>query len=82
MVLDPDFGSTLTVSTRDSQSNCRLSWKITGQPCEFQAQAADHPVYERSTCAGRLWQPGEVPLGLYPIVTLEKQLLSMIGNLV
>jgi hypothetical protein len=31
----PDFGSTLTVSTRDSQSNCWVNWKIMGQPCEF-----------------------------------------------
>jgi hypothetical protein len=26
--------------------------------------------------------PAVVPTGLYPIVTLEKQLLNMIGNLV
>jgi hypothetical protein len=35
--VDPDFGSTLTVSNRDSQSNCWVNWKIMGQPCEFQA---------------------------------------------
>jgi hypothetical protein len=34
--VDPDFGSTLTVSNRDSQSNCLVNWKIMGQPCEFQ----------------------------------------------
>ena len=34
--VDPDFGSTLTVSNRDSQSNCWVNWKIMGQPCEFQ----------------------------------------------
>ena len=32
-----DFGSTLTVSNRDSQSNCLVNGKIMGQPCEFQA---------------------------------------------
>jgi hypothetical protein len=34
--VDPDCGPTLTVSNRDSQSNCWVSWKIMGQPCEFQ----------------------------------------------
>jgi hypothetical protein len=34
--VDPDFGSTLTASNRDSQSNCWVNWKIMGQPCEFQ----------------------------------------------
>jgi hypothetical protein len=38
--VDPDFGSTLTVSNRDSQSNCWVNWKIMGQPCEFQVLAA------------------------------------------
>jgi hypothetical protein len=33
--VDPDFGSTLTVSNRASQSNCWVNWKIMGQPCEF-----------------------------------------------
>jgi hypothetical protein len=32
----PDFGSTLTVSSRDYQSKCWVNWKIMGQPCEFQ----------------------------------------------
>jgi hypothetical protein len=32
----PDFGSTLTVSNRDSQSNCWVNWNVMGQPCEFQ----------------------------------------------
>jgi hypothetical protein len=35
---DPDFGSTLTVSNRDSQSDCWVDWKIMGQPCEFQVE--------------------------------------------
>ena len=35
----PDFGSTLTVSNRDFQSNCWVNWKLMGQPCEFQVQA-------------------------------------------
>ena len=26
-----------------------------------QTRTADHPVYQRSTCPGRLWQPDEVP---------------------
>jgi hypothetical protein len=34
--VDPDFGSTLTVSNRDYQSNCWVNWKVMGQPCEFQ----------------------------------------------
>ena len=34
--VDPDCGSTLTFSNRDSQSNCWVNWKIMGQPCEFQ----------------------------------------------
>jgi hypothetical protein len=42
----PDFGSTLTVSNRDSQSNCWVNWNILGQPCEFQVPAP---------AAGTLW---------------------------
>ena len=34
--VDPDFGSSLTVSNRDSHSNCWVNWKIMGQPCGFQ----------------------------------------------
>ena len=34
--VDPDVGSTLTVSSRDPQTNCWVNWKIMGQPCEFQ----------------------------------------------
>ena len=34
--VDPAFGSTLTVSSRYSQSKCWINWKIMGQPCEFQ----------------------------------------------
>jgi hypothetical protein len=34
--VDPDFGSTLTVTNRDSQSNCWVNWKTMGQTCEFQ----------------------------------------------
>jgi hypothetical protein len=33
---DPDFGSTVTVSTRNYQSNCWVNWKINGPPCEYQ----------------------------------------------
>jgi hypothetical protein len=29
--------------------------------CQEDAAEADHPVYRASTCAGRLWQAGEVP---------------------
>jgi hypothetical protein len=36
--VDPDFGSTLTGSNRDSQSNRWVNWKIMGQPCEFQVR--------------------------------------------
>ena len=41
--VDPDFGPTLTVSNRNSQSNCWVNWKIMGQPCEFQVPAASGP---------------------------------------
>jgi hypothetical protein len=34
--VDPDVGSTLTVSNRDSQSNFCVNWKIMRQPCGFQ----------------------------------------------
>jgi hypothetical protein len=37
--VDPYFGSTLTVSNRDSQSNCWVNLKLMGQPCEFQSIA-------------------------------------------
>jgi hypothetical protein len=37
--VDPDFGSTLTASNRDFQSNCWVNWKLMGQPCEFQVRA-------------------------------------------
>jgi hypothetical protein len=37
--VDPEFGSTLTASNRDSQSNCWVNLKIMGQPCEFQVGA-------------------------------------------
>jgi hypothetical protein len=36
--VDPDFGSTFTVSSREYQSKCWVNWKITGQPCDFQVQ--------------------------------------------
>jgi hypothetical protein len=44
--VDPDFGSTLTVSSRDYQSKCWVNWKILGQPCGFQVlgAAADRGV--------------------------------------
>jgi hypothetical protein len=38
--VDPDLGSTLTVSNRNYQSNCWVNWKIMGQPCDFQVSAA------------------------------------------
>jgi hypothetical protein len=52
--VDPDLGSTLTVSNRDSQcmtqSNCWVqNWKIMGQPCEFQALA---PAWRRPSPHG------------------------------
>ena len=37
--VEPDFGSTLTDSNNDSQSNCWVNWKIMGQPCVFQVAA-------------------------------------------
>ena len=35
-MVDPDVGSTLTVSSRDPQTNCWVNWKIMGQPYAFQ----------------------------------------------
>ena len=46
-LVDPDFGSTLTVSNRDSHSNCWVNWKIMGQPCEFQVFPV-HSIYRRA----------------------------------
>jgi hypothetical protein len=40
--VDPDFGSTLAVSNRDSQSNCWANLRILGQPCESQARDRRH----------------------------------------
>jgi hypothetical protein len=37
--VDPDFGSTLPASNRDSQPNCWVNWKIMGQHSEFQLPA-------------------------------------------
>jgi hypothetical protein len=42
--VDPDFGSTLTVSNRDPHSNCWVSWKTMAQPCGFQP----HPKIQRA----------------------------------
>jgi hypothetical protein len=33
--VDPDFGSTLTVSNRDYQSKCWVNWKIMGRHVSF-----------------------------------------------
>jgi hypothetical protein len=53
----PDFGSTLTVSNRDSQSNGWVSWKIMGRPCGFQASV--RRAYGNLRCGSRrrTWQP-------------------------
>ena len=37
--VDPDFGSSLTASSVNSQSHCWVNWKSMGQPCEFQVPA-------------------------------------------
>jgi hypothetical protein len=37
--VDPDFGSALTVSNRDSQSNCWVNLKIIVHPGDFQVHA-------------------------------------------
>ena len=39
--VDPDFGSTLAVSDRDSQPDCWVNWKVMGQPCNFQVWAGE-----------------------------------------
>ena len=49
--VDPDFGSALTVSNRDSQSICWVSWKIMGRPCEFQTRGCRRPR-ARARCRG------------------------------
>ena len=60
--VDPDFGSTLTASNRDSRSNYWVNWKIMGQPCEFQVpqslnQLAALPSIKAPLCAARV--PGQ-----------------------
>ena len=57
-----------------------------GRPCEFTlgAQVATDATQSFSGAEVSLGKTAAVavPLGLYPVVTLEKQLLNMIGNLV
>jgi hypothetical protein len=54
--VDPEFGSTITVSSRDSQSTCWVTWKLMGQPCEFYLQVL------ASKCLRDHW-PRTVPAG-------------------
>jgi hypothetical protein len=60
--VDPDFGSTLTASKRDSQSNCWVNWKIMGEPCKFQvlgaARATGVGHRPRRPSAGAVTSPG------------------------
>ena len=49
--VDPEFGSTLTVSNRDSQSNCWVNLRILGQPCEFHLEIAADSKGRRLSCA-------------------------------
>jgi hypothetical protein len=42
--VDPDFGPTLTVCNRDSQSNCWVNWKIMSHPCELQVLGQPGPA--------------------------------------
>jgi hypothetical protein len=52
--VDPDFGSFLTVSNRDSQSKFWVNWKFMGQPCAFQARAPSRsrpPIFLRRSAA-------------------------------
>ena len=51
----------------------------TASSCPTLVAAADVPVFVQGRLRG---VAATVELGLYPIVTLEKQLLNMIGNLV
>ena len=54
--------------------------QILGQPCGF--QVGGRALGLRALAAAFPAVEGAVLVGLYPIVTLEKQLLNMIGNLV
>jgi hypothetical protein len=56
--VEPDFGSTLTVSSMDSQSNCWVNWEIVGQPCEFQVSDLAQLAHRRQAAGARR------PLGL------------------
>jgi hypothetical protein len=60
--VDPDFGSTLTASTRDSQSDRWANRKIMGQPCEFQAAAIGHGCGHRVAVHRREHRPAPVLL--------------------
>ena len=54
--VDPDFGSSLTVSNRDSQSNCWVNFKIVGQPCEFQVCGSSRSLRKSVSLLGGLRQ--------------------------
>jgi hypothetical protein len=55
--VDPDFGSTLTVSSRDSQSNCWVNLKIMGQPCDFQVLTSGSGPVRPEECPGTSISP-------------------------
>jgi hypothetical protein len=58
--VNPDFGSTLTASDRDSKSNCWVNWKIMGQPCEFQVGGAARTVAKAAGHCGSVYA-GSLP---------------------
>ena len=45
--VDPGVGSTLIGANRVSQSNCWVSWKMMGQPCELQVRPSRGPSSSR-----------------------------------
>ena len=55
--VDPDFGSTFSVSNRGSQSNCWVNWKTMGQPCGFQVWVRPCNLAPSNCLAA--WESGE-----------------------
>jgi hypothetical protein len=61
--VDPEFGSTLTVSNRDSQSNCWVNLRILVNPVNFTLQMGSDYRWSCVAC----------PLGKYTMSTKERK---------
>jgi hypothetical protein len=68
----PDFGSSLTASDRDSQSNCWVNWKIMGQPCEFQVEGGSSPGSGRPYSKRQCSTPGKRAAACSPLSTARR----------